>query len=191
MERNYDKTTMMTPVMYMGIVDSIAEKYFDADGNYTPQWGWLGTIAIFYNTFFADENKESDGLDFDELDGICNDAEFMRKFTDNISGEENYGLFSFYRAYHDAMQIVEYRKSAAGTVRDAAKYAVDKVSVLFNEFIGNDGDGLKRLLEMTENGSLTPEGIVDAFAGNLEKEKEERETKGKPVPKIVAFEKKE
>lgn len=152
-------------VTYTAIVNDIVEKFFD-DGNYTPHFGRMNSVGVFFN-YFVDVDSLNEHFDIDGLlniDFIITNAECMAIYNEALKGDGTYCL-NFANAYVDAMAIVKQRNSSFSNVieniKTAATYISDKIAPTL------EGDNLQRLTKIAEdlsNGDLSVDSVVAALS---------------------------
>ena len=134
-------------VDYSLLVNEIADGYFN-DGQYTPDLGRINTIMLFHD-YCVTEGKIVDKprpeIEVEDMDEIIGDEEFMSACQEYLVHYSD-GL-TFSNAYYDAMDIVDSKKSSAGTmdsiIRAITEFA-DKVSPMLSE------DNLKEVSEIAK-----------------------------------------
>lgn len=107
----------LNAVDYCTTVELIADGYFDDNGAYSPHFGILNAIALFYNICVkkSEVDKELDYNinDLTNVDILITNENFMQAFKDAIN---NNGSFTFGNAYSVAMDIVANRKHPLNTL---------------------------------------------------------------------------
>lgn len=190
MGNDHEISTEMSVYEYIATVDGIAAKYFDKSGNYQPHWGYLGTVAYFYNLFFDDRDADNDEINLEKINDALKNADFVNRFNNCINGTEDYGAFNFYRAYSDAMKIVDNKKSAGGIIRSAVDYVTERIGDLFNNMMTEDNIAkLSEMAKLVSDGSVSGSLLADAFVekfreNNLNGDSSDKEEK------IIPFRKK-
>lgn len=170
-----NETMELSVEEYIATVDGIVKKYFDSDGEYQPHWGYLGTVAIFYSLYYGDSDTADGIIDSTAISEAINDSSFSSAFRKTISGENDYGVFNFYRAYQDAMRIVEQKNGFSGTVRGIMNGIIGQIGDLFKTIMNDDNiSQLKEIATMVNKGELTPEAISDSYLGKIEKQINEK-----------------
>lgn len=174
--------TSLTTAQYVETVDNIVERFFDEKGKYQPHWGRIGTLALFYGLFCKEDDEEA--IDSGKLEELLNDDHFVMNYDACIKGENRDGFFDFYSAYQDAMQIVEYRKTAAGTVNEAVRFFIDKTGDLLKELTQGDKlEDLSKLASLISDGKLDRDALANAVIdGIVERAQTDEDTDDNVVP---------
>lgn len=156
--------------VYSVAVQEIVKKFFDEDGNYTPHFGRINSVGVFFS-YFVDNisltNYFSEVEDNDiNLDLFLNDEYCMELYNDALYDDVHYGL-NFANAYIDALDIVKSKNSTLGGAieqfKDSIIKIMDKIAPVFTE---DTIDKLSKLSEEVANGNLSAESIVEAYANS-------------------------
>lgn len=155
-------------VDYSIAVRNIVSKFFDEDGNYTPHFGKINAMVVFYNYFVIESKFDLDHTITEniEADILANDEDFIMAFNNAIKGDGCIRL-DFANAYSDALDIVHTKNTTiAGAIESfkngIAKFA-DKINPIFTEDSINK---LSKIAEDVSNGNLSAESIVSAYSNS-------------------------
>lgn len=156
-------------ITYSAAVQAIAEKFFDVKDNYTPYFGRINAVTVFFNYFVDDESLTdyfSDMKDEITTDFIVRNEECLNLYNKALQGTGTYRL-DFANAYKDAMEVVYHRRSSVGNIIDRIQKAVSEIADVINPVFS--GDNLDKLTEITKNvadGNLSAESIVEAYGNS-------------------------
>ena len=132
---------------YVLVTESIADGYFNENGDYTPHYGMLNTMRVFYNYCVELDQTETehknDIISAVEFNDIVKDADFQKAFYTAMY-DENDVCFRFRDAYDAAMEMVEYRK---GNIMIAVDYMKKIAGVLLDALEQIDVEELARMLD--------------------------------------------
>ena len=161
--------TKLDIIEYITIVDSIVAEYFNEYGDYTPHYGRLNSMRVFYNTCVLSDiaNVPHDVTDALQMKDLVADADFVAAFDEAI---ENYtgSAFNFTNAYNDAMSIVEAKKTSADKVVGVIKAIVtDLVNAIAETISGDNLEKFNEIAKEISKGKMSEQAIVNAF-GNSE-----------------------
>lgn len=153
---------------YVAIVNSIAQEYFDEFGNYTPQFGLLNAMRVFYNDCVIESkfNVPHDISKAEDMQIFINDEEFIESFNESIA---SYGVvkLDFSNAYKDAMDIVNYKKNTNNELVTMIKQEISNISNLLSNLTSNDSiEKLEKIASEISSGNLSSEAIADAVGGS-------------------------
>lgn len=124
-------------VDYVELVNNLVSEYYDERGEYTPHYGRLNAMRLFYNNcvktdLFDLPHTITDAMDMEKL---IDCDEFLQAFDEAIVGqfyeEKGYNGFSgftFGDAYRDATDIVNNRNSSLN-------YAVTAIGNKLNDLL--------------------------------------------------------
>lgn len=160
---------------YAATVQSIANGYFDEDGNYIPEFG-KGNVIRAYCLAIA-QNEEAKSLNLDEIGAFEYIDRCMElvgaEFADALKDDD---YFSFGRAVKDAEKIVAFhleKLSHASKFENALEAIIQKVNEL-NENL-NPEDIIKVLDALKEHKPLDEGAMVKEYWKQKEsKDGEER-----------------
>ena len=149
---------------YLNLVDVLCEGFFFL-GNYSPARGRINAIRHFYNICVLDD---IDGLEHNiqddiEIDKLLLNEEFRKEFSTEISDMNKSNELTFGMAYHDAVEMVNTKKSALGQITDAILSLVsdftDKISGTFSE---ESLSRMEKIAEDIKDGKIGESAIVEA-----------------------------
>lgn len=149
---------------YLNLVDILCEGFFFL-GNYSPARGRLNAIRHFYNICVLDD---IDGIAHDiqddiEIDKLLLNEDFMKEFSAEISDINKSNDLTFGMAYHDALEMVNTKKSALGQITDAILSLVsdftDKITDTFSE---ESLDRMENIAKDIKDGKISDNAIVEA-----------------------------
>lgn len=153
-------------VTYSAAVAEIAEKFFDEDDNYTPQFGRANSVGVFFNRFVDIISLEAYFADYDgeiNVDLFLADENCLKVYNKALKNDTDYRL-NFANAYADAMDIVKTKNTTIGGAVDLFKSAiskiVDKINLIFTD------DNIAKLEKISENvtkGDFSPDAVVKAL----------------------------
>lgn len=160
-------------VIYTTAVNEIVDKFF-SEGDYTPHFGRINSVGVFFNYFVNLESIDdylNDANNTFDLDYILSNDEYMALYNTALNGDGSYKL-NFANAFSDAMDIVKQRNASFSgvidNIKNAAAFIYDKISPTFT------GENIERLSEIAKdvsNGNLSAESIVSAY-GNSQRIKD-------------------
>ena len=158
---------------YITLVESMAKEFFDTDNNYTPHWGELNAIRVFYNQCVKEDIA---GLSHDIEDAslisiLLENDDFRHAFERCKDDYLQYGRSSyltFGNAYATAKDIVNVKTHSFN-------YAVESLKIVANNFLKGIIDSLspenidkiEKIANQISNGELSAEAISEAV-GNSE-----------------------
>lgn len=148
-------------IKYVEVVDSIANGFFNSDGEYAPHIGKMNAIRVFYNECIIDDEYDvpHDFTDALLLNSFVRDRSFIEVFNESI---KNNGIIclNFANAYSDAMKIVDAKvnsvNGAATIIKDSISKVIGDITSIFSE------DGLTQLQEIINSlttGEFNPQLI--------------------------------
>jgi len=115
---------------FIGTVQSIADGYFNEQGTYEPHWGMLNSMQIYHDVFYVDKEEDKINGQLEIMQQKINDKKFIDSFNKEVKARVSYDL-TFSCAYHQAMEVVEYKKSSFYSVID---YAQKVLSALYEQY---------------------------------------------------------
>lgn len=155
-------------VTYGAAVTEIVKKFFDEDGNYTPQFGRANAIGVFFNRFVDIVSLESYFSDYDgeiDVNLFLANEDCLTAYNTALRNGAEYRL-NFANAYADAMDIVKTRNSTFGgavnMLMNGISKLADKVSPIFTE---DNIDKLSKIADDVAKGDLSAESVVKALGG--------------------------
>ena len=127
--------TRLGLIDFMQIVMEIAAEYF-VEKEYTPQFGMLNAMRIFYNKCYKLDSEPEiiEGLD---MEHIVSDANFVMAFNDAISDSYNVD-FTFGNAFAQAIDIVEYNKNKKTSIGEMIKEAIYEIEESIMNIVGDE-----------------------------------------------------
>ena len=172
MRNNLVVNTSLNLSDYFNVVDDIALSYFDVDGKYQPHMGFINSIKVFYNYCVEHSNLdgvvEHDFTDLREIESIIQDKGIMGEYYKAIE-EPSFNCIDFSRAYHDALDIVEYKKSSMGGIADQINGLVDKLLTQFAQvFNREDLDKISEITKHFAEYGVDADAVIKAY-GKSEK----------------------
>ena len=111
--------TALSVVDYSVLAEAIVNGFFDESGNYSPYFGKINAIAMFYNfcvtesEFDEEFNHHIDDLIY--VDKLAANRDFMNEFNKAIKDTDEIKL-NFGNAYNDALKIVDEKKNGVDRV---------------------------------------------------------------------------
>lgn len=155
-------------VTYGVAVTEIVKKFFDEDGNYTPQFGRANAIGVFFNRFVDIVSLESYFSDYDgeiDVNLFLANEDCLTVYNTALRNGTEYRL-NFANAYADAMDIVKTQNSTFGgavnMLMNGISKLADKVSPIFTE---DNIDKLSKIADDIAKGDLSAESVVKALGG--------------------------
>ena len=115
-------------IEYMQVVMEIAAEYFVED-EYTPQFGILNAMRVFYNHCYKLPN-EFEIIEGVEMADLVKDSDFMDSFNAAIVSYVDIG-FDFSNAFHQALDIVEYNKTKKTSLAEILKNFLENIEETF------------------------------------------------------------
>lgn len=156
-------------IEFLAMTESIADGYFDDDGNYQPHYGLINAMRLFYNVCVKqskfDEKYPHNIVEMSDLDEIITDDYFRQYFYNEIyNGVEG---INFNTAYDNAREIVHQRNSSVTNIGEQVKHMLvnftDSISAYLNE------DNLNKIgviAQDIQNGKLSADSIVEAYGNS-------------------------
>ena len=163
MKYNVEVDTRLSLSDYFNVVDDLVLSYFDVDGKYQPQMGFINSIKVFYN--YCVKHSSLDGIvehDFSNLvdvEIIMEHDEIMREYFKATTLDYEPSYVDFARAYQDALDIVEHKKTSVGNLAEQLGTALEKIVARINEVVNRED-----LDKMAEISKYFAEHGVDADA---------------------------
>lgn len=122
-------------VTYSAAVREIAEKFFDEDGNYTPYFGRINSIGVFFNRFVDPVGLEAFFADKEiTIDLLASEEGCLQLYNGALNRYRGFRL-DFANAYADALDIVKQRNTTIGgvasTIINSLENLVDTISPAF------------------------------------------------------------
>lgn len=123
---------------YIELVEEIADGFFNEDGEYTPHIGRLLTYEVFFNHCVLEHEyklSEDGNDDLLKFDAVFHDEQFIDAYNHAFTTDSQMNRLSFASAYHDAMAIVEDRKSSAKRIGSFMEkfFSPDNIAEMFEE----------------------------------------------------------
>lgn len=152
-------------IEYSAAVMEIASKFFDEDGNYTPHFGRINAMMVFFNYFVSEDDLNqlfSNVPDDAEEDYLFANQECLAMYNEALKGDGTYRL-NFANAYSDALEIVNTRKSSLTRAIDAIGSMVDD---MLNKFQSTLSEENIKTLQSFANEALKfdPEKMTEGYA---------------------------
>ena len=159
--KKYVIDDIFTIADYIGLTDSIANGFF-SQGDYTPAYGRINAMRLFFNICVKESPFNFNGdVETDiEMDELIKSEDFLVEFDKALKTNSPYKL-TFGRAYIDAMDIVESKKSGIGLLADKISSVVTTILNNINNSL--DGETISRLERISQdisNGDFTTDNIV-------------------------------
>ena len=161
-------------VIYTAAVNEIVGKFFDDEGNYTPHFGRINAVGVFFNYFVDAESFDNYFNNVDntlDLEFILTNSDCMDFYNKALKGDGSFHL-NFANAYSDALAIVKQKNASFSNIIDniknATAYISDKIAPAF---AGDNLERLSKIAEEVSSGNLSAESIVAAY-GNSKKIKD-------------------
>ena len=155
-------------VTYGAAVTEIVKKFFDEDGNYTPQFGRANAVGVFFNRFVDIVSLESYFSDYDgeiDVNLFLANEDCLTVYNTALRNGAEYRL-NFANAYADAMDIVKTQNSTFGgavnMLMNGISKLADKVSPIFTE---DNIDKLSKIADDVAKGDLSAESVIKALGG--------------------------
>lgn len=163
-------------VEYSAAVFEIASKFFDEDGNYTPHFGRINSVGVFFKYFVDEDSFEKylveNGHDLDSFGGdnswvelILGD-ETLSKLYNEAFGETYIPGFAlnFANAYLDATNIVEYKKnSMENAIENVGKMIQSIIENLDKYLSGTNLDKVFSIASMFAKNGITEADVVEEY----------------------------
>lgn len=173
------KTLKLTE--YIALVEMISEGYFDAAGEFQPQWGELNAIRLFYNFCIDSKDNPVNSLIGDEMQSILTNNKVIDKYYNEVSAIKlddsgnatdtitlpkiNTPYLSFGNAYLKAMEVVETRKSSIGTAINIITSAIKDMSDGVKNYMTQENlSYLATIAKEIKAGSIAPDAVAKAIA---------------------------
>ena len=148
---------------YLNTVDEIASQYYE-DGVYQPQYGFLNALRVFYNLFVNQESNEL--IDPKEFAAIVDGGEIVTMFNEAISEDSSYLCFA--KAFYDAIDIVNYKKSSLNSLIDLTSALLQNLSDQLKESVSDEAmKKIRAVADGLNNGENTADAIIDAVGDRL------------------------
>lgn len=153
-------------VTYSAAVAEIAEKFFDEDDNYTPQFGRANSVGVFFNRFVDIISLEAYFADYDgeiNVDLFLADENCLKVYNKALKNDTDYRL-NFANAYADAMDIVKTKNTTIGGAVELFKSAISKIVDKINSILtDNNIAKLEKISENVAKGDFSPDAVVKAL----------------------------
>ena len=152
-------------VTYSAAVREIAEKFFDEDGNYTPHFGRINSIGVFFNRFVDTVGLEAYFADQEvTIDLLANTEGCLQLYNAALNKYRGFRL-DFANAYADAMDIVKQRNTTIGGAIEMFQKGIEKIADKINPIFSQDNiDKLTKISEDVAKGDLSADAIVKAIS---------------------------
>lgn len=151
-------------IEYSAAVMDIAQKFFDEDGNYTPHFGRINAMMVFFNYFVSEDDLNklfSNVPDNAEEDYLFANQECLAMYNEALKGDGTYRM-NFANAYSDALEIVNTRKSSLTRVIDAVGNMIDDMLSKFQSTLSEEN--VKVLQSIAEEASkFDPEKVAEGY----------------------------
>ena len=151
-------------IEYSAAVMEIASKFFDEDGNYTPHFGRINAMMVFFNYFISEDDLKqlfSNVPENAEEDYLLSNQEYLNMFNEALKGDDTYRL-NFANAYSDALEIVNTRKSSLTRAIDAIGVMIDDMLNKFQSTLSEEN--VKTLQSFVDGASkIDPEKIAEGY----------------------------
>ena len=149
---------------YLNLVDVLCEGFFFL-GNYSPARGRINAIRHFYNICVLDDidDLEHDIQDDIEIDKLLLNEEFMKEFGAEISDINKSNDLTFGMAYHDALEMVNTKKSSLGQITDAILSIVSDFTDKITDTLSEESlQKMEKIAEDIKNGKISEDAITEA-----------------------------
>lgn len=130
--------TELNVINYISMVEHLASEFFDENGEYTPSFGKLNAMRLFYNNCVkkSEIELEHNVTDALSLEGLATNKAFISAFNKAIVGDGRLRL-DFANAYKDAIEIVEVKKdslmSAVNIIKNSLSELIEETKPLLSE----------------------------------------------------------
>ena len=167
MDNIFEVDTKLNLVNYILVVDSIANGYFNEQGEYKPHYGILNVMRIFYNICVKkckfDDEHPHDITDVLDLSDIVSDEVFLTVFNDALVLDRR--EINFANAYSDAMDIVNMKNKSISRAVDFIKNAISDLLGNINSLMTEENlDYITSIAKDLSNGeTITADKIVEAY----------------------------
>lgn len=165
METTMNINVRLSVLKYATIVNSIADGYFDFEGNYIPHIGVMNAMRIFWNECVTEivdgEEIIHEVTELTDLDEIIADGEFEKAFHE--ATEIKMIRLDFANAVRDAIDIVNVKKNSVGRISDYVSQLVDKISNGISNITPEQMDTLKKVSEQISDGTFNADTLLETF----------------------------
>ena len=160
--------TSLTVVEYMKMVNDLIAEYFDENGDYSPQYGRLNAMRLFYNKCVKDDVGQVPHTieEATEMQALIESDAFIDAFNKAV---ETPGIshYDFGNAYSDALSIVDVRKTSLSQAVNAVKRfligLVDSITPMLSE---ENLTRIEKIAGEIKDGKLSAESIVTAVGNS-------------------------
>lgn len=153
-------------VTYSAAVNEIAEKFFDEDDNYTPQFGRANAVGVFFNRFVDIVSLEAYFADYDgeiNIDLFLADENCLNIYNEALKNGAGYRL-NFANAYADAMDIVKTKNTTIGGAVELFRSAISKIADKINPIFTDENIAkLEKISADVAKGDLSADSVVKAL----------------------------
>lgn len=151
---------------FVSLVQDIADGFFDEE-KYTPHYGKLNTVRLFYNKCVEDDLQgvPHDFTDASLLNELVKDKKFMCRYNEAISDiSENGFQLDFANAYDTALDIVEQRKTSLNSISATIKNAIIELSEELTNLLSNENiEKLSQIADDMDAGSKIAEKFLGIY----------------------------
>ena len=149
---------------YCYIVENIAQEYFDDNNEYTPHYGKLNVMRLFYNYCIIDDIADlpHDFTEAEQVETLVTNSEFISEFDRAIQREDD-SYLTFSNAYHTAMDIVDNKKNNVRLVIDMLKEVIGGLLDNITNVLSQENiDKFTQIAKEISDGRLSEESVVEA-----------------------------
>ena len=152
-------------IEYISLVENLAKEYFDYEGNYTPHYGELNAIRLFYNWCVEDD---IDGLphtleDATELSGLVKNEDFMKAFAVCRQNRSDDCKLTFGNAYQTADLIVDERKFSFNRIAEVLKMTIGNLLDGINTALSPENiEKIEKIANEIKGGNISADSIAEA-----------------------------
>lgn len=150
---------------YIVAVEEMAKEYFDDNGDYTPHFGFLNVMRIFYNMCVKTDLYElpHEIVDAMDMDKLVTDEDFVEEFNKALVGDGQF-RFDFSNAFAQAMDIVRTRNtSPRETLNALLTKAIAGLQDIGDIFTAENIDKIAKIAEDIKDGNLNAEQLAAAY----------------------------
>ena len=164
------KTTMninvkLSVLKYATIVNSIADGYFDFEGNYVPHIGVMNAMRIFWNECVTETRNGEEIIhevtELTDLDEIIANGEFEKAF--NEATEIKMVCLDFANAISNAIDIVNVKKNSIGGISDYVNQLIEKVANGISNITPEHMETLKKVSGQIADGTFNADALLETF----------------------------
>lgn len=152
-------------IEYMATINNISKEFFDDNGDYTPQFGKLNAMRLFYNICVKDDiaNLPHNISDAFQMEELVKDKRFISEFDIAIKNKYSSEL-TFSNAYNTAIDIVKNKRNSANRI-------VDMLQKMLSNLLGDIIDSLseenlnkiEKIAKDISDGKISNDTIMQAL----------------------------